>query len=84
LLVLVPAAIAKFNKKGRDVTKLKKDETVASLLCCYYVHTVAALRKEFFLSKRQKDWGIRSWMLHCYMGAGSRYPLDPLILFMVK
>jgi hypothetical protein len=29
LLVLVPATIAKFNEKGRDATKLKKNETVA-------------------------------------------------------
>jgi hypothetical protein len=42
----VPAAIAKFNEKGRDATKLKKNDTVALLLSCYCVHTVAALKKE--------------------------------------
>jgi hypothetical protein len=50
LLVLVPAAIAKF--------KLKKNETVALLLSCYCVYTVAALKKEkkpFFFVKLLHD-----------------------------
>jgi hypothetical protein len=57
LLLLVPAAIAKFNEKGRDATKLKKSETVALLLTCYCVYTVAALKKEkkpFFIAKLQQ------------------------------
>jgi hypothetical protein len=58
LLVLVPAAIAKFNEKGRDATKLKKNETVALLLSCYCVDTVAALKKDeklFFIAKLQQE-----------------------------
>jgi hypothetical protein len=34
LLVLVPAATVKFNEKGRDATKLMKDETVAMRMSC--------------------------------------------------
>jgi hypothetical protein len=31
LLVLVPAAIAKFNEKGRDANKMRKNETISLL-----------------------------------------------------
>jgi hypothetical protein len=58
LLVLVPVAIAKFNEKGRDTTKLKKNEIFALLLSCYCVHTVAVLEKErkpFFIAKLQQE-----------------------------
>jgi hypothetical protein len=46
VLVLVPAAIVKFNKKCRDATKLTKNETVALLLRCYCVDTVTVWKKE--------------------------------------
>jgi hypothetical protein len=75
LVVLVPAAIAKFNEKGRDATKLKKNETVALLLSCYFVYTVAALKKEkkpFFIAKLQQEidsdggwWYIGWWYIGC-------------------
>jgi hypothetical protein len=46
LLDLAPAAIVKFNAKGRDATKLNKNEIVALLLNCYCVDTVVALKKK--------------------------------------
>jgi hypothetical protein len=58
VLDLPPAAIVKFNAKGRDATKLNKNEIVAMLLNCYCVDKVAAWKKEkkgFFLEKLQNE-----------------------------
>jgi hypothetical protein len=58
LLLVVPAAIVNFNDKGRDATKLMKNEMVALLLSCYGVDTAAALRREempFFVAKLQEQ-----------------------------
>jgi hypothetical protein len=46
VLVLVPAAIVKFNENCRDATKLTKNEAIALLLRCYSVDTVTLLTKE--------------------------------------
>jgi hypothetical protein len=84
LLVLDSAAIAKFNEKGRDATKLKKDETVALLLLsCYCVHTVEALKKEkkpFFIAKLHQEidsdgdwWYIGCECIGCSNGGGYLY-----------
>ena len=58
LLKLVPDAIVKFNEKGRDVSKLTKNEITALLMGCYGIDVGAAGKKEkklYFTKKLQEE-----------------------------